>query len=229
MIDGKVHYFESRGLYDGVSLMMDLESGSLWHHITGEALHGPLAGKRLTGASNLLHMTVEAALNAYPDLPVAISDRPIKGRPSRMWAWAERVPVLRDRFRSTMLAEDTRRPTMDVGLGVWNDAIQLYYPMEHVLARDEYVIDELDGRRLLVYFDPVGRALSAFFTEATSATWEGDELHLDTGEVVRGGALVGADGNRRHMERPLQMFTRWYGYALMFPEAQIYEPEGSTE
>ncbi len=224
VIDGKRYRFEFVGLYDGVSILMDRETGGYWHHITGECLYGPLMGGRLAGQSNLLNMSVEQALNAYDELEVALSDRPIRSERSRWWPLAESVPVLPDRMKSTMAGEDTRRPTMDVGLGVWNERIQRYYPMELVSANGDYVIDEFDGRTLLVYMDPAGHALAALYTRATDAEWRGKELILNTGEIVRGGALYGPNGERAETEWPMQLFTRWYGYALTFPETQIYEP-----
>src|SRR5437879_3473058 len=124
MVDGRVLHFEARGLYDGVSLLWDRETGSLWHHITGECLSGRLAGRRLA-VSNLLHTTVGAALEADPDIGVALSDQPVR-RPNRWAALAAEVPVLSDLFRRTMGREDGRRPAMDVGLGVWTDKAARY-------------------------------------------------------------------------------------------------------
>jgi hypothetical protein len=46
VIDGTVLQFEFRGLYDGVSILSDRETGSYWHHITGECMYGSLAGGR---------------------------------------------------------------------------------------------------------------------------------------------------------------------------------------
>ncbi|UCC84927.1 MAG: DUF3179 domain-containing protein [Gemmatimonadota bacterium] len=224
MINGETHHFEFIGLYDGVSILRDRETGGYWHHITGQCLYGPLAGARLAGLSNLLHLSVDQALNVYDHLEIAVSDRPIRGTPSRWWPLAESVPALPDRLRNTMAGEDTRRSTMDVGLGVWNQRIQRYYPMESIAASDDYVIDEFDGRRLLVYFDPAGHALSALYTRATSAEWRDKDLVLDTGEFIHGGVLHDPQGSRLVTERPMQLFTRWYGYALTFPTTEIFTP-----
>ena len=43
---------------------------------------------------------------------------------------------------------------------------------------------------------------------------------------LRDGVLYGADGQRLEIDRPLQLFTRWYGFALTFPGTAIYESEG---
>ena len=223
VIDGKIHHFAFRGLYDGVSILTDYETESYWNHITGRAMYGPLEGTELAVA-NLLHMSVEQALAADPELQVAISDRPIRGEQSSFWPLAKAVPMLPDRVRSTMAGEDTRRPTLDIGLGVWNDDEARYYPMEHVAAAGDVLFDELAGRRLLVYFDPSGHALMAVYTNATEARWDGKTLRLDTGVSIESGVLYGGDGERLRMERPLQLFTRWYGFALTFPDTEVYEP-----
>lgn len=223
VINDKTHHFQAGGVYDGVSLMRDRETGSVWHHVTGECLHGPLKGTKLP-VFNLLHMSAPQVLTLSPDIEVAISDRPIRGRGWRYWPLAERIPGLPESFRRTMAGEDTRRPTMDVGLGVWAGDRGRYYPMEEVSAHDNWIIDEFEARKLLVHFGPSARALSALYTDATSATWDGEDLRLNTGEFIRRGALYDADAERLGIERPLQVFTRWYGFALMFPETEIYEP-----
>ena len=74
-IDGTAHHFVVGGVYDGVFMAQDTETQTLWNHITGEALHGPLAGRRLP-VSNLLQMIVKQALAIDPETRVAISSRP---------------------------------------------------------------------------------------------------------------------------------------------------------
>jgi hypothetical protein len=37
-VDGEVHTFTEQGLYDGLFLIYDEESGTRWNHMTGEAV-----------------------------------------------------------------------------------------------------------------------------------------------------------------------------------------------
>ena len=97
-------------------------------------------------------MTAKQALERYPGLAVAISDRPIRGRRRFFDPLADRI--LRPGFRSTIVKEDTRLPTMDIGLGVWVGSEARYYPMEVVQAAGGAIVDDFDGRRLLVYVEP---------------------------------------------------------------------------
>lgn len=69
-VDGQLLHFEFRGLFNGVSLLWDRETGSYWHHITGKALDGPMKGRQLP-MYNLLIATAEQALEGDPDLMVA--------------------------------------------------------------------------------------------------------------------------------------------------------------
>ncbi len=221
LVDGKVHHFEFRGVYDGVSILGDRETGSIWHHITGESVYGPLAGKKLP-TYNLLQMTVRDAIGVYPDLPIAISDRPISGEEHPYFVWAAKIPILGQLWRNTMAREDTRRPTMDLGMGVWSDGVQRYYPMESIGAADNIILDELDGRRIAVYYSPTAHAPDAIYIDATAAEWDGRVLRFDNGFSLRDRTLYDANGRARLIERPRQLFTRWYGYALTFPETEVY-------
>jgi hypothetical protein len=126
-------------------------------------------------------------------------------------------------FLNTMPDEDDRRPTMDIGLGLWEGDQARYYPYEDVLASNKMIFDTFAGRKVLVFYAPDALALLAVFTDATEARWEGDELHLNTGEFIRHGILYDADGTRSPAELPLQVFTRWYGFSLTWPKTEIYE------
>lgn len=154
-LDGEVLHFQEQGLYDGLFLMADTETGTYWSHLTGEALHGPLAGERIP-VENVMHTTVEQALEEDAGTLIALSDT----------------------FR---------------------------------------------GRRVLVYDDPTAHSLQALYTDARSARWEGDVLLLSNGRRIEDGVLVKEDSRRVGMERPQQVFTRWYGFSLRFPETEIWE------
>ena len=215
-----VHHFEFGGLYDGLSLLRDFETGTIWNHITGEAMFGPLAGERLA-TYNLLHMTVAGALAAYPQLDVALSDRPIRKQEK---SFIDQVPVLAGVLRRTMAREDERRPQMELGLGIWRDDVQRYYPMKTVREQDGLVVDTFEDRQVVVYIDPRTRVLTGLFTRAQHAEWNGKRIRLSDGTTIRNGAVFDAAGDRIESDRPLQLFTRWYGFALTFPETTIYAP-----
>ena len=48
------------------------------------------------------------------------------------------------------------------------------------------------------------------------------DVLLDNGSVVRSGVPIDREGKRLAMERPQQIFTRWYGFALTFPGGEVF-------
>lgn len=217
-----MHHFENVGIYDGLFVMQDQETKTLWNHISGEALYGPHVGKTLGPIGNLLQMSVEEALASDPAMAVAISDRPYSGRSSvpgqgTLSADSELIEM----FVETLGEEDTRRPRMDMGLGVWTPELRRYYPMEEIRARGA-IIDRLGDRNVVVYIDARSATPTAIFVDADNATIEGNEVLLDSGAIVRSGVLYEAGGNSQAGDRPQQIFTRWYGYILTFPGAEVF-------
>jgi Protein of unknown function (DUF3179) len=243
-----MHHFDNVGLYDALFVMQDRESKTLWNHITGEALYGPMIGRTLGPLTNLLQMTVKQALQMDPKIQIAISDRmyfaggkpfgtaagfgagrglgPGRGAGGGRGAGPRPAPgspnaQLSDMFIKTLGTEDTRRPRMDMGLGVWTSAVRRYYPMELLKQRGEAFIDDVDGRKVLVYVEPETSTPAAIFVTATTARIDGNDVRLDDGTVVRAGVLLDRRGKPQKTERPQQIFTRWYGFALTFPGCEV--------
>src|SRR5689334_16228814 len=71
-----MHHFNNVGLYDALFVMQDTESKTLWRHIDGQALYGPMVGRTLGPVGNLLQVNVQQALASDSQTRVAISDRP---------------------------------------------------------------------------------------------------------------------------------------------------------
>jgi len=216
--------------------MQDAESETLWNHITGEALYGPLLGHSLGPVGNLLQMNVKQALAMDSKVQVAISDRIYfaggrqfgsAGSPGTGGA-VSRVngpnpnAEMSARFIPTLGKEDPRRSRMELGLAIWTGATRRYYPMERIRERGRAFMDQLDGRKVLIYIDPETNTPAAMFVNASWARMQNSEVRLDNGSAVRSGVLFDHRGKRRAAERPQQVFTRWYGFALTFPGSEVF-------
>ncbi len=127
-------------------------------------------------------------------------------------------------FPGTMGREDDRRERMEIGIGIWTDDLAKYYPMSVVEARNNALFDSFAGDNVLIYYDPTAHSLAAEITDATGFEWDGEVLHLSNGDRIEDGILFDRMGARKDRNRPLQVFTRWYGFSLTFPETLIYEP-----
>ena len=232
-----MHHFDNVGIYDALFVIQDQETKTLWNHITGEAVYGPLVGRTLGPMGNFLQMSVEQAFIREPNISVAISDSLyfVNGQAfGRDTSTAGRgtggggPPRLGDpnaslnvRFIETLGTEDTRLERMEMGLGVVTGQTVRFYPMNVIRERGA-LVDTVDGRDVLVFIDQSTFAPAALFVDASSATLEDQEIHLDTGGIVRMGALFDAAGDQVDATRPQQLFSRWYGFALTFPGSQIF-------
>ncbi|HLB30379.1 MAG TPA: hypothetical protein VJN91_02530, partial [Gammaproteobacteria bacterium] len=110
-----------------------------------------------------------------------------------------------------------------MGLGVWSDNTRRFYPARTIRRVGRLAVDTFEGRNLLVYVDPATTTLVALFIDSAQARLEGAEILLGNGQRVRAGRLVDADNAPVATERPQQIFSRWYGFSLTFPDPEIYE------
>jgi hypothetical protein len=233
-VRGKRTTFETVGVYDGMMVMQDAATGTIWNHITGDALFGPAVGTSLGPPVNVLHLTVQQLLARAPDARIAISNRAYFAAGNRhgtlegvsllgrVHARPDDRTGLSTEFIASLGTEDTRRPRMDLGLGIWSDTGSRYYPRDRIREEGEALIDRMDGRTLLVYLDPVTSTPAALFVNATRARLDGQIVRLDDGSTVRDGVLYDSRGQRVAADRPLQLFTRWYGFALTLPGTTIF-------
>jgi len=224
IVEGRVHHFRYAGLYNGLALVRDQETSSFWSHYTGECVHGRHRGARLEPFSPIRQMTAEQALERYPEAELGLAS---PGLFARVFSRLMQVSALKPKgsipphFYRTIDEPDRRRPRLDMGLGVTCGDAARYYPLE-TLGRDTIVNDTLAGRGLVVYLDPVTRVPDASFSEAGGTRWEGDRLRLESGRAISNGRLEEAGGATERLERPVQQFTRWYGFSYTYPGCDIY-------
>ncbi|MCI0709832.1 MAG: DUF3179 domain-containing protein [Chloroflexi bacterium] len=227
-VHGKIHHFATFGIYNSMSLIGDLETRTYWDHITGMALYGVLEGYVLDTLTSLLHTTMGQAYEQYPDarlvlsflsvaeLQVADEDNAFRKNDNR---------VTPDSYLNTLGDEDHRLGRMDIGLGVWNEHAQCFYPIQALEAHNNVIADSFDGQTIIVCINPATDIPFAFFTDATAGEWIRRELHLNNGDVVKNGVLYDTHGKRKPVSMPLQLFQRWFGFSQTFPGCKIYGKE----
>lgn len=215
------------------------------HPRTGP-LYGPAVGASIGPPGNVLHATVKQLMASAPEARIAISDR-VYFAGGKRHGTVEGIALLgrrhhrpdtrsglSDVFAATLGAEDARRPRMELGLGIWWEGGSRYYPRDLIRQQGDALIDRVNGRTLLVYIDPDTSIPAAMFVTSTRARMDGSRVRLDEG-AVRDGVLVDGRGRRVAIERPQQVFTRWYGFALTFPgtaihtKVLIHQPSGPSK
>ncbi len=191
-----MHWFGVPGLANGLAVMRDEETESLWDHITGECFSGPLNGRRLefwyAGLTN-----VAAALEKHPDTILLRSGyRSLRSSfmgnvVGRRLSYSNESTMLPPNFRKSMgRAIDPRLPEGEQGLGLRDDGDHgKFYPVALI---------PLGGAIEDVWVDRPLRIERNALDGVPYATW------TDTGEA------------------PMQLLSRWYGFSFTYPGCEIY-------
>jgi hypothetical protein len=69
VVDGNRYNFEIFGLFNAVMVMNDKETGSIWTHIGGEAVDGPLKGAKMDIVP-MLQVSWEKWRELHPDTEI---------------------------------------------------------------------------------------------------------------------------------------------------------------
>lgn len=224
-MNGTRYTFEVYGLYNGLFVMADRQTGSVWTHYDGSILTGPLAaqGIRLE-MQPIVHTSWGQWLAAYPE--TSVLDR----YPQFEARYREIQPGrggLGPEFMATILHWDDRLPENELVLGVNLGTEYRAYVLADFEASLQVVEDVLAGSPIVILLDP-----SNSFGLAFQRFLDGAALHLQ----VRNGQIVddtdsvwdlsgkAISGPRAGSQLPFvtSFVTEWYGWAAYHPETSIY-------
>lgn len=153
LVENKLYHFRETGVYNGQQIFEDIETHTLWNHLTGEALHGELIGNTLKYIGSLNMTTMGEVKKTSPDLQVFVSGRKkiyrsimrfvikvILGGKNKNW--------LPPHFRKTLPNVNNALPKMTTGLAVKIKDIIRFYPLDY--CKDNALIDEIKGVKISV-------------------------------------------------------------------------------
>jgi hypothetical protein len=193
IINEKVYHFGPRGLYDGLVLLGDDETESYWNHITGECVHGPRKGKQMK-VFPIEHTDVKSALKKYKDLQIAFSKPPLVMRLlAPIMNRGRKKAFLPPGFRRTMDKVDQRLPEMMSGLGIIDGNIQRFYSVDSLKKEGGRIQDTINNKNIMVYLE--------------------NGSNIPRAEILQ---------NPENIQL-LQLYTRWYGFYLTYPDCEVYE------
>jgi len=189
-------HLSAGGLYDGLVLLVDDETRTFWDHVTGEALLGPLAGSRLARFGVEIH-TVKSAAKRWPDLRVLIS------RPGFLGALFGRVfaRMLGPGLLGRRLLGRRLPPGFRKTMGPVDPRLPEHTRGLGVIGNEEQV------------FLPM-----ACLADGLELSFEGHRLHA--GLDPDSGVPFAEDAASA---RPLQLWSRWYGFSLTYPDCRIVD------
>ncbi len=128
--DGRALGLSCGGLSDGMAILIDDETQTYWHHVTGAALSGPLVGARLeTRMAPLLSKREALAQDATLRVACAATlIARVVGGPMSRFAVHGGLPMP-PHFKGTLDAPDARLAPMTNGLGVFERERAVFFPL----------------------------------------------------------------------------------------------------
>lgn len=222
----RVYTFAAQGYYEVMVLLADQQTQSYWNHLTGSCIHGPMAGAALERLNTLTSMRAIDALAAYPNARIAVMD----GMTDEEMTTAERwnrvyrlpdEPNYGEELLDTIATEDPRLPRHDMGLGVWTATTRRYYPILRLYEQHNVIFDQVDGRRIVIIFNQEVGLPAIFYFDTDHVEIRGDEFILNSHARYRQGRLY-IDDQPIKPERPNHNMIRWYAFASIFPDCDIY-------
>lgn len=226
-VDGQVLRFRLAGINNQNFLMRDEETGSVWQQVTGEAIAGPLRGKRLApvASDELRWGRARRESPATATVLRGEAAREAAGDYDRGWEAAiAGLPTVVD-VRGSALAPRA----LVVGLEI--DGVARAYPIER-LREEVVVVDEVGDAAVLLWM-PDADSLRVFRRRlrgdaAAIFSRDGDRI-VDAAS----GSAFGFDGCASAGPRAGECLERlqalkdfWFDWRLYHPETTIYGLDG---
>ncbi len=206
-------------------VMFDRETGTLWSHLTGEALEGPLVGQQLEQL--LSEQTTWGRWRAeHPKtLMVDVDPSDVRIDPYQGYYSAQDAGVV-GRKRS-----DNRLPVKEKVIGVRLGGRVKAYSFT-ALARDRIVNDTVGGVPLVVVFDPAsysgavyrrdsGGTLLTFTAGAIPLSMRDDQTGSEW-DGLSGKATTGSDAGMELEQVPIT-YGFWFGWVDFYPNTEVYK------
>ncbi|WGK69745.1 DUF3179 domain-containing (seleno)protein [Candidatus Haliotispira prima] len=228
VVNNKMLHFYISGSYNGMLLMSDKETGSYWDHITGECISGKHKGCHLEILQSHQILTLKEVVEQYPDC--LYGEEKMNFLQKSFAKFANRKadtkgngflpPGFKNSMPTTM---DNRLPQMEMGLGIWGDKTARFYPSKIIKEHGNYLFDKLNGKDILVYISPTTDIPSAIYIkELNNLSFSEDTLILSNGNYIKGGNLYSSNETKLDVNKPNQVFLRWYGFVLTFPNCEVF-------
>jgi uncharacterized protein DUF3179 len=206
-------------------VMFDRETGTLWSHLTGEALVGPLVGQHLQQL--LSEQTTWGRWRAeHPEtLMLDVDPSDVRFDPYQTYYGAPDAGVV-GRKRA-----DDRLPVKEKVIGVRLGGEVKAYSFT-ALARDRVVNDEVGGVPLVIVFDPgsysgavyrrdPGGTLLTFTAGSTGLSLRDDQTGSEW-DGLSGKAMTGSDAGMELEQVPIT-YSFWFGWVDFYPNTEVYK------
>lgn len=226
IVNHEILHFEIAGTYNGMLLMKDRETQSYWDHITGICLSGIHEGYQLDILRSHDILPTKVVLELYPDCLFGREKMNVFQKGFTAFInWKANINgkgFFPPGFRNSMLTIDPRLPEMEMGLGIYDGQSAKFYPLKAIKPSQHYLVDTVNGRPILIYISPSTKRPEAIYQSGiTEVIVTETTLNFPDGRYLQNGILYSVEGNRLAVDKPNQMFLRWYGFVSTFPHCEV--------
>lgn len=205
-------------------MMYDRETGTLWSHITGEALAGPLKGQGLRMLSALPQVLWKDWRANYPQSQVLS----VNGREDSEWdSYASYKRSSEPGVRPGS-GKDRRLPPKEMVMGIKVGKNSWAFPLKD-FTDTSLITFSIAGEPLLLFHDKTSLATGVFKARVKGETLqfpsktkgylakdtEGNEWNLLTGLAIKG------QRRGQRLERVPYFLGYWFAWSDFHPESQI--------
>lgn len=225
--DGRRLKFHLTGINNQNFIMSDEETGTWWQQVSGEAINGPLKGRRLNGVFHD-ELTFGTWKREHPQGRVLrpAADNDAWRKFSENWeAQTGKLPVV-----TQAAANDALAPRAIV-LGVNLNGAAKAYPFE-TIERQQVVVDKLNGVPLIIVLGEDKKSVRAFettvdgrelelFVSADAGAWRMFDGETRSEWDFTGRAVAGALAGRQLKKVPV-LKDYWFDWKIYNPQTAIY-------
>ena len=233
VLEGKAYTFDAAAPLRGLPVLKDRETGSVWSALTGEALSGPLTGKRLAAVPSLI-LTWGRWKSLHSDSWV-LGEDPLLSPHYTARVTAAVCPLPRSAADLPQKTDARLKPEALV-IGIAAEGQPAAYPLTDKQGRyparpQAVAVTHLGSQRLVILSDPAAHAAAVYRPEAKqqSLTFA---VHENAGVPQWIDRQTGSTWNLggRCVEGPLKgealspanfMRVRWYAWSAAYPRTAI--------
>ena len=203
-------------------VMADRQTNSIWSHLDGEAIEGPLTGTGMDFIP-LIHTTWEEWRTLHPETTVISYDTEYQAQYRSVT-----LGMPNGRFADQLLTVDDRLQSEALVLGVMVKDAFVAYPVSELERTSGVINENVAGIPIVVFYDSDNNAAIAF---SRIVDGEEAEFELVTGEAFAArdsvsGSLWDFEGHSVAGDGSLEFVTsylsEWYGWSAYHPATTIY-------
>ena len=239
-VDGQRLTFGFEGIWQGVAILYDHQTKSLWMHLTGECFSGKLKGRVLKrlGTGRHTHWADWRGHHASTDVlapdPRYVGKKDDRGYFARHGCRSGST-YFPDYFLRTIQHRDTRLGWNHLVYGVVAGGRARAYPFLDLMFTQGVVEEAVGGVEATIWYDRRTRSAAAFERkrgetlltfralpdglreDQTRSRWNMEGICVDG--ASKGARLVPLDG----------VMAEWYGWAAHHPASEVWQPEKKTQ